>query len=98
MDRKLRVAIDVAKKKNIVNWQTIAIADAKNKRFSIISPAGRKINFGVWPYSGEGTYIDHNDEKIRKAWQARHKMIMKDGKPAYLNKESPEFYSWHILW
>jgi hypothetical protein len=98
MDRKLKVALDIAKNKNIKNWETIAIADAKNKRFSILSPSGKKISFGVWPYSADGTYIDHKDEKIRKAWKARHKMIMKDGKPAYLDKESPEFYSWSILW
>jgi hypothetical protein len=63
-----------------------------------VSPSGKKINFGLYPFKGEGTYIDHNDDKIRKAWQARHKMIMKDGKPAYLDKESAEYYSYNILW
>ena len=90
--------ISIAKKKNIKNWETLDVAEAKSKRFSIISPSGKKINFGLWPFSGEGTYIDHRDNKIREAWRARHSKILKDGKPAYLDKESPEYYSWHLLW
>jgi hypothetical protein len=95
---KLAQAKKIAKEKNIKNWETLKVSSAKDKRFSIISPEGKKINFGQFPFKGEGTFIDHNDEQLKRAWQARHSKIMKDGKPAYLNKESPEFYSWNLLW
>ena len=58
----------------------------------------KTINFGLWPFSANGTYIDHHDNKIRDAWRARHSKIMKDGKTAYLDKSSPEYYSWNLLW
>lgn len=98
MDRLLGKAKIIAMKNNVLNWNTLEIAKAKDKRFSIISPSGKKINFGLWPYRGDGTFLDHENTKIRDAWRARHIKIMKDGKPAYKNKESPEYYSWLILW
>lgn len=98
MDIKLEEAKRVAKKQKIKNWDTLSVSDAKNKRFSIISPSGKKINFGQFPFKGQGTFLDHQDEKIRKAWQARHSKILKDGEPAYKNPESAEYYSWNILW
>ena len=97
MDRKLKQVRLIAKQKGL-NWESLKISTAKEKRFSIKSPTGKLINFGQWPFNGKGTFIDHGDEKIRQAWQARHSKIMKDGKPAYLNQESPEFYSWNLLW
>lgn len=95
--RNLESAKRVAKAKGIANYDTLKISNASGKRFSIKSPSGKMINFGVWPFK-TGTYLDHSDEKIRSAWQARHSKIMKEGKPAYLNQESPEYYSWNILW
>jgi len=96
MDRKLGQARAIAKSKGIAG--TIEISKAKNKRFVIIRPDGKKINFGLWPFSGEGSFLDHGDEKLKKAWRARHSKIMKDGKPAYMSKDSPDFYAWRILW
>lgn len=68
---------------------------AKDKRFYVVYE-GRRINFG----SKQGsTYIDHADDDKRKAWKARHnKILLKDGRPAYTVKTSPEYYSWHLLW
>jgi hypothetical protein len=68
---------------------------AKGKRFYVVYK-GKRINFG----SATGkTFIDHRDPKIKKAWQARHSKIkLKDGRLAYTVKESPEFWSWHLLW
>ena len=97
MDRKISVAIKIAKEKGL-NFNSLSISTANNKRFSIRSPTGKLINFGQWPFSGKGAFIDHGDEKIKEAWRARHSKIMKQGKPAYLNPESPEYYSWNILW
>ena len=49
---------------------------AKGKRFYVIYN-GKKINFG----SDVGqTFIDHGDNKKKKAWVARHSKIMKGGK------------------
>jgi len=97
IDRGLKNAKIIARWQGIENWNTLKISKAKNKRFSIRSPEGKLINFGLYPFK-KGTYIDHFDDKIRQAWIARHKKILKNGKPAYKNPESPEFYSWHILW
>jgi hypothetical protein len=94
---KLEEARAIARKKKITNWDTLEMSKAKNKRFSIVSPSGKKINFGLLPFK-KGTFLDHKDETIRDAWRARHSKIMKDGKVAYLNKESPEYYAWNILW
>jgi hypothetical protein len=96
MDRKLGVVRQIAKRKGIVG--EITISKAKNKRFAIKLPNGPTINFGLYPFKGEGTFIDHGDIKLRTAWRARHSKIMKDGKPAYLNSLSPDFYSWNLLW
>lgn len=96
--RNLLIATIRAKYLGIENWNTLKNSNVKNKRFSIITPKGKKINFGLYPFKGYGTYIDHLNDKLRENWRARHSKILKDGKPAYLNKESPEYYSWHILW
>ena len=95
MDRKLKQAQQISNKLGLGELQ---ISLASGKRFSIRSPTRKLVNFGLWPFSGRGTFLDHGDEKLKEAWQARHSKIMKEGKPAYLNRESPEYYSWRILW
>jgi Family of unknown function (DUF5754) len=70
-------------------------ATTKDKRFYVIY-GGKKINFGS---TTNNTFIDHHDEKKRKAWRARHSMIkLKSGEFAYKNKNQPEFWSYHLLW
>jgi len=45
------------------------------------------------------TYLDHGDDDIRRAWRARHSKIKnKAGQYVYTVKESPEWWSWHLLW
>jgi hypothetical protein len=94
-NRGLDVVRDIAKNKGIKG--DINISNAKGKRFNI-RVDGVLINFGLWPYSGNGAFIDHRNKDIRDAWRSRHSKIMKNGKPAYLDKTSPEFYSWNLLW
>lgn len=94
-DRGLKQVREIANKKGIKG--EINISKAKNKRFNIIVD-NKLINFGLWPFKGKGTYIDHHDEKIRNAWRARHEKILKDDKPAYKNKHSADFYAYHLLW
>ena len=95
-DRKLSIVKQIAKNKGIDG--EITESKAKGKRLAI-KVDGKTINFGVWPYSGKGTFIDHKDEKLREAWQARHsKILLKDGSPAYKSKTSPDYYAWNLLW
>lgn len=94
-DRKLKEARAVARKEGIK--EQINISNAKNKRFVVIVD-GKKIHFGVWEFKDKGTFLDHKDEKIRDAWRARHSKILKDGKPAYKDKNSPSYWAWRILW
>ena len=96
MYHKLSVVKRIAKDLGIKG--KLEISDRKNKRFMITLDDNSIIHFGQYPYKGRGAYIDHHDEKIKSAWQARHSKIMKDGEPAYLNIYSPEYYSWHLLW
>lgn len=97
-DRKLDVARKIAMNKGIIKSpEELQISKAKNKRFAI-KYNNKTINFGLFPFQGKGSFIDHGDEQIKKAWRARHSKIMKDGKPAYLDKTSPEFWAWRILW
>jgi hypothetical protein len=100
MDRKLKEAKKKAKELNIPNWETLKTSRAQNKRFSIKSPSGKLINFGLWPFdTGDGTFLDHKNEKIKSAWYARHSKILKiGGGRAIDDPESPAFYSARILW
>lgn len=67
----------------------------KNKRFYVIY-SGKKINFGL---KGGKTFIDHRDEKKKKAWKARHSKIkLKDGTLAYKNPRQASYWSYRILW
>ncbi len=96
MYRKLSVVKRIAKELGIKG--KLEVSNKTNKRFMITLDDGTVIHFGLWPYNGRGAFIDHKDEKLLNAWQARHSKIMKDGEPAYLNTYSPEYYSWHLLW
>jgi hypothetical protein len=98
MVRMLLEAKKIAKRKKIQNWETLKVSTVKDKRFSIVGPDGNLINFGLYPYKGEGTFLDHNDVDIRDAWRKRHGKIMRGDKLAYKDKSSPEYYSWNILW
>jgi hypothetical protein len=67
----------------------------KNKRFYVLYN-GHYIHFGS---KNGSAFIDHHDEIKRKNWRARHsKIINKDNVPFYKIKESPEFWSWNLLW
>ncbi len=97
MYRKLSVVKRIAKELGIKG--KLEVSDKKNKRFKITLDDNSVIHFGQWLYKGRGAFIDHKDEKLKSAWQARHsKIMLKDGEPAYLNIYSPEYYSWHLLW
>ena len=70
------------------------LSETKTKRFYVIYN-NKIINFG----SKDGsTYIDHKNKQKRAAWRSRHTKILRDGKPAYKNKESGSFWAYHLLW
>jgi hypothetical protein len=96
MDRKLAVVQKIAKQKSIDG--EITESKAKGKRFAIVYK-NKTINFGQYPTTGKGAFIDHKDEKLKNAWRARHeKILLKDGTPAYKDKSSPSYYSYRLLW
>lgn len=77
----------------------------KNKKYSAIIEHKKtkkkvRLNFGQLPYQQymDSTplklysHLDHNDEKRRKNYQARHKVYLKDG---YF---SPSYFSYNYLW
>ena len=71
------------------------VSKMKNKRYYVIYN-NKIINFGS---DIESTYIDHHDQKKRRAWRARHSKVKnKQGKYVYKLQSSPAFWSWHFLW
>lgn len=100
MSKKLDEARNIALRKNIIkNKEELQISQTKGKRFVLITKDGKKVNFGLWPFSGEGSFLDHGDEKLKKAWRARHSKIkLKDGRFSYKVKNTPEYLAWNILW
>jgi len=82
-------------KARLLGAEEFGISGNKNKRF-YVKFNGKKINFG----SNTGqTYIDHHDEKKRKAWVARHSKIQdKEGNYVIKDKNSPSFWSHRLLW
>ena len=78
----------------------------KNKKYSVISPSGKKINFGDLRYehfkdTALGLYknLDHNDKQRQKNYCNRSAGIKdKEGKLTKNNKNSPNFYARKYLW
>lgn len=55
----------------------------------------RKINFG----STMSDFTIHGDKRRRDSYRKRHRAIkLISGRPAYLDKKSPSFWSWNLLW
>lgn len=67
----------------------------KGKRFYVVYN-NKIINFGS---KNGSTFIDHHDEKKRKAWLARHMKIKnKQGQHVYKLKTSASYWSLNLLW
>ena len=69
---------------------TLKKSTRKGKRFQLTNERGKTIHFGSDVGS---TFIDHQDEKKKSAWEARHK-----GDKGYNNKSSGIYYSKMLLW
>lgn len=83
----------------------------KDKKYMVRTPNGKLVHFGAIvngkpmehykDSTGLGLYskYDHGDPKRRANYRNRHKAIkLKDGTPAYKNKESSSYYSFTYLW
>jgi hypothetical protein len=79
----------------------------KGKKYSVITPSGKKIHFGSSSMeqfrdsTGLGLYshLDHNDKERRKRYLARAKGIKdKNGNLTWKDKESANYYSIRFLW
>ena len=66
---------------------------AKGKRYSVVNPDGKRINFGA---EGGSTFIDHKDEKKKKAWIARHSKMNENW--TYSGRDTAGFWSRYLLW
>lgn len=81
------------------------ISKTKNKKYDV-KVNGKWISFGDKRYEhfedkalGSYSNLNHFDKKRRANFRARVKGIkLKDGTPAYLNKNSPAYWSYHYLW
>ena len=95
MIRLPKEVVDRAKALGL-NWRSLGPSHRHGKRLQILHE-GRLIHFGAWPVA-EGTFVDHGNLEIRRNWRARHSKIMKNGHRAYMDPDSPSFYSWNLLW
>lgn len=86
---------------------TFSKSTRANKKYSVITPKGKKIHFGDTRYKHYKdntplklySHLDHKDPKRRANYRNRHKAIkLKDGTPAYKNKEQSAYYSYYYLW
>lgn len=82
-------------------------SNLKGKKYSVITPSGKKIHFGSSLYHhykdttglGLWSHKDHNDKERREKYRARHSAIKtQEGNLAYTDKEQPAYYSWNFLW
>ncbi len=78
-----------------IRWDTLRVSERAHKRFAILTPLGRVVHFGLWPYR-RGTFLDHQDERIRDAWWARH--VTRETQRFADDPESPLYYTARILW
>lgn len=97
-ERNLHAAKERARARGVARWQTMRVSNREGKRFSIETPSGRRVHFGAWPYA-RGTYLDHGQENVRRAWRARHSQIVDGaGQLVWLDPESPAYYAYRVLW
>ncbi len=84
----------------------------KGKKYSVITPSGKKIHFGALKENNKGyqhyrdttglglySHLDHNDKERRKRYLARAKGIKdKNGNLTWKDKESANYYAVRYLW
>jgi len=91
---------------------TFQVAPVKSgKKYLAILPNNKKVYFGARGYEhyhdsvpvslggGKWSHKNHNDKERRKNYRNRHKSIKnKEGKPSYLIRYTPSWFSYYFLW
>ena len=85
---------ELNKKAQRLGATSFGLSKKPYKRFYVIYD-GRIIHFGS-KYGS--TYIDNKDINKKMNWRARHSRILKNGYPAYLQIDSPEYWNWNLTW
>ena len=68
----------------------------KNKKYVVTLQDGQKIHFGDRRYSD---YTLHEDEERRERYRKRAREIRNEkGEKTYLDRTSPNFWSYNLLW
>lgn len=75
-----------------MNTYVLTKSNLKDKKFSIYTPNGKKIDFGAKFYSD---YLIHKDPKRRERYILRHQKRENWNKSGILTKG---FWAYHILW
>ncbi len=77
----------------------------KDKKLMTLSPKGKMIHFGdnkrqhYYDRTRIWGHLDHNNKERRRLYHARAKGIKdKYGNLTYKDPESPNYYSFHVLW
>ena len=90
----------VFKKSNRKGKKYMVEVDNKWIHFGALKPDGKgyqhyKDSTGLGLYS----HLDHGDKERRKRYRDRHsKILLKDGTPAYKNKNQSAYWSYYYLW
>ena len=67
-----------------------------HKKYFVVLPSGQKIHFGDNRYDD---FTIHKDPIRRSRYRARASQIKdKYGRPTYLLKTSPNYWSYNLLW
>lgn len=69
-------------------------SEKPDKRFKVIVD-GKTIHFGSGRPTGLGAFIDHKNENIKRAWEARHR-VREDWTKSGI--KTAGFYAKNILW
>ena len=81
---------------NVSGAKNIEYSNRLNKKYMVTLKNSNNIHFGDPRYED---YLTHLDRKRRAQYRKRASKIKnKDGKLTYKDKNSPNFWSYHLLW
>jgi len=82
--------------KVIYDARDLSYSDRKNKKYMVTLKNGDKIHFGDSRYED---YLIHKNKNRRNRYRKRASKIKdKDGNLTYKDKNSANFWSFHLLW
>ena len=81
---------------NLYGAKDLEYSNRMNKKYMVTLKNGEKIHFGDDRYED---YLTHLDRKRRAQYRKRASKIKdKHGNLTYKDKNSPNFWSYHLLW